>query len=46
MEWLKKQIEEKITETELQTRQKNLEKFKQIIDIFRPSGHKLLYSEK
>ncbi|NEO55821.1 MAG: hypothetical protein F6K54_23780 [Okeania sp. SIO3B5] len=45
MEWLKKQIEEKVTETEIQTRKKNLEKFKQIIDSFRPSGYKL-YSEK
>lgn len=45
MEWLKKQIEEKVPETELQTRQRNLEKFKEIIDSFRPLGHKL-YSEK
>ncbi|GFZ93036.1 hypothetical protein [Okeania sp. KiyG1] len=45
MEWLKKQIEEKVTETEIQTRKENLEKFKQILDSFRPLGHKL-YSEK
>jgi len=45
MEWLKKQIEEEVTETELQIRRKNLEIFKQTMDSFRPSGHKL-YSEE
>ncbi|NEO54049.1 MAG: DUF4127 family protein [Okeania sp. SIO3B5] len=45
MEWLKKQIEEKVPETELQIRRKNLEILKQTMDSFRPSGHKL-YSEK
>ena len=45
MEWLKKQIEEEVTETELQIRRKNLEILKQTMDSFRPSGHKL-YSEE
>ncbi len=44
MEWLKKQIEEKVTEAEVQTRQKDLERFKLLFDSFRPQGHKL-YSE-
>ena len=34
MEWLKKCIEEQITEEEAQTRQEDLERFKQIVNSF------------
>ena len=43
MEWLKKCLEEEITEEEAQTRQEDLERFKQIVDSFRPQGHKLYH---
>jgi uncharacterized protein with von Willebrand factor type A (vWA) domain len=44
LEWLKKRFEEEITEEEAQIRQEDWERFKQIVDSFRPEGYKL-YSE-
>jgi hypothetical protein len=47
MEWLIKQMEEakKLTESEKIERERQWEEFKEIIDSFRPEGHKL-YSEE
>jgi hypothetical protein len=47
MEWLIKQMEEakKLTELEKIERERQWEEFKEIIDNFRPEGHKL-YSEE
>ncbi|AOY82195.1 hypothetical protein BJP36_22100 [Moorena producens JHB] len=39
--WLRKRLEEEITQEEAKIRQEDLEKFKQIVDIFRPEGSKL-----
>ena len=44
MEWLKKRLEEEITEEEEKTRTEHWKNFQKIVDSFRPSGHKL-YSE-
>ncbi|EGJ30133.1 MULTISPECIES: hypothetical protein [Moorena] len=39
--WLRKRLEEEITQEEAKIRQEDLDKFKQIIDSFRPEGSKL-----
>jgi hypothetical protein len=44
MEWLKQRFAEEISEEEAKIRQEDWERFKQIVDSFRPEGHKL-YSE-
>jgi|GEM_PF-1473114 len=41
MEWLKQRFEEEITEEEAKKRQEDWERLKEIIDSFRPEGHKL-----
>ena len=41
MELLKKWMEEEISEEEAQARRQDFEKLKEIIDSFRPEGHKL-----
>lgn len=47
MDWLKKQLEEaeKLSESEKLARESQWEEFKELIDSFRPSGHKL-YSDE
>ncbi|MGK7873579.1 MAG: hypothetical protein AB4426_09795 [Xenococcaceae cyanobacterium] len=45
MEWLKKQMEEELTEEEAREAEEFFERFKEIVDSFRPPGHKL-YSEE
>ena len=41
MEWLKKQIDEEVTDEEAKANREALERLKQTIDSFRPEGHKL-----
>ena len=41
MEWLKREIEEEVTDEEAQANHEALESLKQTIDSFRPEGHKL-----
>lgn len=41
MALLKKWLEEKVTESEKNARERQWEMFKETIDSFRPSGHKL-----
>ena len=43
--WIEKTEAEEITEEEAKARQQQWEEFKQIIDSFRPKGHKL-YTEE
>lgn len=43
--WIEKTEAEEITEEEAKARQQQWEEFKQIIDSFRPTGHKL-YTEE
>ena len=43
--WIEKNEAEEITEEEAKARQQQWEEFKQIMDSFRPTGHKL-YTEE
>lgn len=47
MDWLKKQLEEgeELTESEKLARERQWEEFKELVDSFRASGHKL-YSDE
>lgn len=44
-QWLEESETEEITEEEAKAREQQWEEFKQIIDSFRPTGHKL-YTEE
>lgn len=41
MEWLKRELEEEVTDEEAEANREALQRLKETIDSFRPEGHKL-----